>query len=59
MTYRDWLPSLWTEENGDADNPFLALRNQVGLVFHDSDQRQQAAQRDSQYARTQARLTGA
>lgn len=35
MTNRDWLPSLWGEQKGEAENPFSALRNQIDTVFED------------------------
>jgi len=46
MTYRDWLPSLWSEEKDDANHPFLALRKQIDSVFHDFDQRLKVGQGD-------------
>lgn len=37
MTYRDWLPSLWTEAGEKAEGPFHALRKQIDSVFEDFD----------------------
>ena len=35
MTYREWLPSLWEEARGEAQDPLSALRKQIETVFHD------------------------
>lgn len=36
MTYRSWLPSLWSEGD-DARNPFTDLRKRVDRLFEDFD----------------------
>lgn len=37
MTYRDWLPSLWSETRDDEDRPLMSLRKQFDALFEDLD----------------------
>lgn len=37
MTYRNWLPSLWGEENADTTHPFADLRKRIDTLFQDFD----------------------
>ena len=37
MTYRDWLPSLWSEQRDELENPFPALRKRLDALFEDFD----------------------
>lgn len=46
MTYRNWLPSLWGEEKGDAARPFSALREQIDTLFEDFDSALQVSKGD-------------
>ena len=37
MTYRDWLPSLWSERMDELENPLPALRKRLDALFEDFD----------------------
>jgi HSP20 family protein len=37
MTYRDWLPSLWSEDKADVAHPFSDLRKRIDTLFEDFD----------------------